>query len=394
MKLKSLEVSLVELPFKEGFRHSTRERITSQSIFLKCVAEDGETGYGEALPREYVTGESAEGAFELLSERIAPMLLHEDFESWDEVINFLRTCAGRPPKGWTNREQPAQAAWCAVDLGLLDTFGKVFKKTVRLSEASGELVGCRFSAVVSLGDLKSYLLTLCKIRLYGISNVKLKVDKHIDEKRIRLARAILGKHARIRVDANAAWEAKDSASHIRMLRSYGINTIEQPFAHSDTAALARLVSDGVEVVADEGIHDEKTLEEAVHARTYTTVNIRISKCGGLIAAFDMAKKALARGLEIQIGCQVGESSLLSAAHLSLLPAVTRVKYVEGCFGKHLLREDPVDPLLQFGYGGKPPALPSGTGLGVRTNEDILRRWTIKSYRLPNQAESLRCRSVC
>jgi hypothetical protein len=58
---------------------------------------------------------------------------------------------------------------------------------------------------------------------------------------------------------------------------------------------------------------------------------------------------------LQLGCQAGESSLLSAAHLTLLsPLGPGVRYSEGCFGRHLLREDPVSPLVQFGYGGRPP----------------------------------------
>jgi hypothetical protein len=52
-------------------------------------------------------------------------------------------------------------------------------------------------------------------------------------------------------------------------------------------------------------------------------------------------------------------------------------YAEGCFGYHLLREDPAEPVLQFGYGGRPPAKPNGPGLGVTINEEVLRRWTVQ-----------------
>jgi muconate cycloisomerase len=109
----------------------------------------------------------------------------------------------------------------------------------------------------------------------------------------------------------------------------------------------------------------------------TAVNIRISKCGGLMASLARCREALDAGLVVQVGCQVGESSLLSAAHLILLTAVQNVTYVEGCFGYHLLRQDPAEPVLQFGYGGRPPAKPEGAGLGVTINESVLRRWTVQ-----------------
>jgi hypothetical protein len=83
---------------------------------------------------------------------------------------------------------------------------------------------------------------------------------------------------------------------------------------------------------------------------------------------------------LQVGCQVGESSLLSAAQLTLLaalaPLTPGVRYAEGCFGRHLLREDPVSPLVQFGYGGRPPPRPPGAGLGVRVDQAMLARWTV------------------
>ena len=78
---------------------------------------------------------------------------------------------------------------------------------------------------------------------------------------------------------------------------------------------------------------------------------------------------------IQIGCQVGETSLLSAAQLILISAVEKVTYAEGCFGLHLLSEDPVSPLKQFGYGGSPPAMPEGPGLGISVNEEIINRYS-------------------
>jgi hypothetical protein len=110
------------------------------------------------------------------------------------------------------------------------------------------------------------------------------------------------------------------------------------------------------------------------------VNVRISKCGGLVAAHARCREASDAGLLLQVGCQVGESSLLSAAHLRLLSALAPlrpgVRYAEGCFGKHLLREDPAAPLVQFGFGGRPPPHPPGGGLGIRVDLAALRRYVV------------------
>jgi muconate cycloisomerase len=93
------------------------------------------------------------------------------------------------------------------------------------------------------------------------------------------------------------------------------------------------------------------------------VNARISKCGGLIATLARCREALDAGLDVQLGCQVGESSLLSSAQLLLASALLRVRWAEGCFGLHLLREDPGFPRLEIGFAGRPPARPGAWGLG-------------------------------
>ena len=74
---------------------------------------------------------------------------------------------------------------------------------------------------------------------------------------------------------------------------------------------------------------------------------------------------------------MGESSLLSSAHLLLASSLARVRYAEGCFGLHLLREDPVSPVLQFGFAGRPPIRPSGPGLGVAIDERVLGRFVTR-----------------
>jgi L-alanine-DL-glutamate epimerase-like enolase superfamily enzyme len=134
-------------------------------------------------------------------------------------------------------------------------------------------------------------------------------------------------------------------------------------------------------VVDEGLTDRDSLQRFIAQRACTGVNVRISKCGGLVGAYARCREALDAGLMLQ----VGESSLLSVAHLTLLqalaPLTPGVRYAEGCFGRHLLREDPASPLVQFGYGGRPPPRPPGAGLGVRVDLAALQRHTVDQARV-------------
>ena len=88
-RIDSFEVFSVDLPFRKPFKHAASERRASNSIFVKCRLSSGKIGYGECLPREYVTGESRDSAFIILRDRILPRLIGRNFESHEEVKSFL-----------------------------------------------------------------------------------------------------------------------------------------------------------------------------------------------------------------------------------------------------------------------------------------------------------------
>jgi muconate cycloisomerase len=379
--ITSFDLFAVDLPFRKPFKHAAAERTSSYSLFLKCTTDAGSVGFGETLPREYVTGESRASAFAMLRDRILPRLLGEEFGSMQALEGFLADCDGQTP-GWVATDEPQTAAWCAVDLALLDTFGKAFG-TRALSGAPAALpAGFRYSGALSADKGVRLLKSALKQWLFGIRQVKLKVDSARDVSAVRLLRRVLGRNFDVRVDANMAWTTEQAIAAMCDMARYGVHSFEQPIAADDIEGLARLVADTrLGVMADESLSSRASLQRLVEAHACTAANVRISKCGGLVAAYQRARQALDAGLTLQVGCQVGESSLLSAAHLRLLQAVQPVTYAEGCFGLFLLREDPAAPLLQFGYGGRPPAVPDGPGLGVRIDEGIVRRWTVDQARI-------------
>lgn len=379
--ITSFELFAVDLPFRKPFKHAAAERTSSYSLFLKCTTDTGVAGFGESLPREYVTGESRASAFAMLRDDILPRVLEQRFDSMQAVESFLRQCDGQTP-GWVAPEVPQTAAWCAVDLALLDAFGKAFGARA-LSDAPAALPEkFRYSGALSADKGLRLVKSALKQRLFGIRQVKLKVDDAQDVEAVRLLRRVFGRNFDVRVDANMAWTADQAVDAMSAMARYGVTSFEQPIAADDIDGLSRLVAETrLGVMADESLTTRASLQRLIEARACTAANVRISKCGGLVAAFNRAREALGAGLILQFGCQVGESSLLSAAHLRLAQAVQPVTYAEGCFGLFLLREDPAVPLLQFGYGGRPPRPPEGPGLGISIDEDSLRRWTVETARV-------------
>ena len=382
-----LDLFAVDLPFKVVVRHAAAARTSSDSLFLRSRLDDGTEGWGESLPRAYVSGESREQAFDLLRDTILPALAGHSFRSLSEAVSYLEKCDGKAPPEWVRPEVPQTSAWCSVDLALLDAFGKAAGEPAGPAVTDGQAPAAtgveryRYSGVVSAGHGWPYAKSLLKIRAFGFRQVKLKLEREGPVRAARTARRLLGRRVDLRVDANMAWDVEQALEVMGELRAVGIRSFEQPIASSDLAGLARLVAESsAHIMVDEGLTDRDSLQRFILQRACTGVNVRISKCGGLVAADARCREALAAGLLLQVGCQVGESSLLSAAHLRLLsalaPLTPGVRYAEGCFGRHLLREDPVSPLVQFRYGGRPPPRPGGAGLGVRVDLAALQRYVV------------------
>jgi muconate cycloisomerase len=117
-------------------------------------------------------------------------------------------------------------------------------------------------------------------------------------------------------------------------------------------------------------------EQAVRHGTCDLFNIRVSKCGGFIPSLRLAQFARQHGLGYQLGCQVGETSILSAAGRHFACSVRDLRYLEGSYDRRLVKEALGRVDITFGYGGWAPAL-NGSGLGIDIDEAALQRVTIR-----------------
>ena len=82
------------------------------------------------------------------------------------------------------------------------------------------------------------------------------------------------------------------------------------------------------------------------------LNVRVSKMGGLLRPLDVVAACRARGIPLIVGAQVGETSVLTRAALTVAQAARpNLLAQEGAFGTFLLERDVCDPPLMFGAGG-------------------------------------------
>ena len=98
--------------------------------------------------------------------------------------------------------------------------------------------------------------------------------------------------------------------------------------------------------------------------------------GGLLNAARIHRTAREAGLECQLGAQVGESGILSAAGRHYATRSDHVRWCEGSYDSILLETSVTEPDITVGPGGAASAI-TGPGLGVSPTADRLEACTLE-----------------
>jgi muconate cycloisomerase len=387
VKIVELTACQVRIPLCRPIRHALHRRTETDNLLLRCVLEDGTVGFGEGVPRDYVTGETIDSTLELLAGSDLGAQLSPAAD-WPAAVALAERLRLAPVPG-DDRGVGGNAARCAVELAVLDAYGRHFGQP--LSSVTRVLAPdlyeprpwARYSAAITTGRGRKVWLYGWVLWLYGFRQLKVKVgiEGYDDVARLRTLRRSLGKRIDVRVDANEAWSPAEAGPRIRALEPFGISAVEQPVPHAEVAALAELRRQvRVPLMLDESLCGLLDAERAVAAGTCDLFNLRLSKCGGFIPSLRLAQFAKRHGLGYQLGCQVGETAVLSAAGRHFAASVGGLRYLEGSYDRHLVREALATRDLTFGRGGWAPAL-TGAGLGIDLDPPALARVTTRTIRL-------------
>lgn len=372
------------IPLRSAFSHAAHTRQHADPLIVQVELGDGTLGHGETLPRSYVSGETAESVFASIRHPLSDELLNLRPSRFAEALEHIDALPMFDDVG-----RVIAAARAGLELALLDAYGRHFRRDV--GDAIGWLglaglgspgsVGqVRYSGVLSGGDIRRLRGSVRKMRLFGIRDFKLKVGYDDDVQRVAvvvdaLGRG-LGRRLTLRLDANGGWTVGRAIEVCRAVQEHPIACVEQPLPAGREEQIIRLKSETrLPLMYDESLVTMADAERLHRMGVADAFNIRVSKNGGFLPSLRLAHWAGKRGIRCQLGCMVGETSILSAVGRRFLDSVPGVWFAEGSYGRFLMNGDVVKRPIRFGYGGRYRVL-SGPGWGVHVDQALLRRYAV------------------
>ncbi len=362
MQLVGAHLYRYNAPFVLEFKSTHLSRFTAESILVELIFDNGISGWGESAPRPYVTGETQETVSGLVRDVFAGALLGAEIETLANVRTVLdrleETCRMKGISAFNS-------ALGAVDLALLDALAK--KEQLSFPELLRPLVReeipYAFSVpLLSLPEVERLLDITGELNMNALKIV-MNQDPDGNYERVRLVRHRRG-DADIRIDANGNWTVQQALENIGRLKEFGLSAVEQPTAARDTEGLRTIrMETGIPVIADESMCSLADARRLVEAEACDILNIKISKCGGLLRSLDIADYAASKALSCQLGSHIGETAVLNRAGAYFALAIPNLTLYEGCspllFGSdQLITAETVQKPLVAGSGEK------GTGLRI------------------------------
>jgi L-Ala-D/L-Glu epimerase len=245
---------------------------------------------------------------------------------------------------------------CALDIAGWDLYGKMKNQKLGDFWKKENVNTILTDYTIGLDDIDK-MVDKIKEKPWPIYKIKLGVEKDIS------IVEELRKHTDsiFRVDANAAWTAKEAFEKIKELKDLGVEFVEQPLHKDDWDGMKWLHElSPLPLIADESCVGENDVDKCNNH--FHGINIKLTKCSGITPALRMIDKARWLNMKVMVG-SMNESTIGSAAiaHLSSL-----ADYLDAD-GPLLLEED-LATGLTYEKDGRIYISKDSPGLGIQFSD--------------------------
>lgn len=302
LRIDRILAKCVELPLREPFETAQRRATTSPSVIVELTSGDV-TGYGEATPVRYVTGEDtttvahdiATAADALVGANLSEYRLSS--MKLAEVLPF------------------GKSARAGIEMALLDALCKSLNIPL-YAFLGGAPLRIETDITIPIVPADHARERAKELSAQGFRQFKVKVGKNQEEDLERVIAISEGAPGcSFNIDANQGFSPSQAVIFIQQLQSKGlhINFIEQPVDAIDLEGM-RYVTEhvGIPVFADEAAQTPKDAIDIVRRRAATGINVKLQKAG-MIGALEIKSICRAAGMGLMFGCMLESKIGQSAA---------------------------------------------------------------------------------
>lgn len=376
-----IRLHFLSIPFKLTFTHSQAKRSDCDSIIVE-VNDGTHRGFGEAILREYVNGPDAivsnPGA---AGDRMKAIFETFGGPSSPDGISMqtLRKVLLNTP--WKNGDLPLVSA---AEAAVLDLLCKRENRDIyTLLDIQPRRETLTYGGVLPILSKEAIRVMLERYMKHGIRYIRLKLSQNIDHNRsiLPLVRTIVGEEFDVRVDVNCAWSVDDAVAHLDLLQDNGIRLVEEPLG-PDRGGMFELnkkaVTRGISFVADESAVSIQDVDAIIGDGSFSMLNIRLAKNGGILRSLAIAEKADAAGLRYQLGAHVGETGISSVTGRIAASLMSDPVYIDGSFDEYILADNITARSYSFGIGGEAKII-RNEGIGYEVDPEKLEKYSLSSH---------------
>lgn len=364
MKIVKAETILVSIPFDANgippWSFGNDPRCTFDTLFVRLETDTGIVGWGEAFSRnEDVSLQT------MIASRVLPLVVGRDarqitrtkFELEFTLHNF-------------GRIGPIMYGVSAVDIALWDIAGKSAGKPLV------ELLGGAFAdnvpvyaSLLRYGSTNEVKRIVRQAIERGYRHIKL---HEVTMPEIRAAVEAAGTEAELMLDTNCPWSVAQALQNDRELAPLKLSWLEEPvWPPENYHGLAQVRATGNHrIAAGENAGSMMDFAAMISAGAIDIAQPDVAKTGGVTEMLKIASLCEANGVEFVPHCALFGPGYLATMHLNAaqrsVPMLERLycDFEAELYGGAIL---PVNGVCR---------LPSGPGLGVEPDPDVMERYRV------------------
>jgi O-succinylbenzoate synthase len=361
MKITTLELRVVEIPYIHPFETSFGREEKNQEVIVRFSSEDAE-GFGEcvALDKPSYSYETVNTEWHILEDFIIPEVKVRDFKTPEDIQEVFRRIRGHP------------MAKAGIEEALYDLYAK--QKGMSLSRVLGGNKSTIESGVsIGIDKMEILLQNVAEKWAEGYRRIKIKIKPGWDVQVVKRIRKEMG-DIPLMVDANAAYTL-DDMDIMKELDEYGLMMIEQPLGYDDLYDHAVLQKElNTPICLDESIESVKDAEIALEMGSCRIINIKHGRVGGLSASKKIHDLCMRNKVPVWAGGML-EFGIGRATNIALssLPGFCLPNDISAT--DRYYHQDITDPFVLNPDGTI--TVPDGPGIGVEVHDNVLERYTVR-----------------